>query len=132
MFAVPVGELLEGAASLEDRCVVAGTRDELQAYGELFVREATRDRDSGKPAKIADGAQGIGKSETFGNIHVQRSCGNRQRSCDEDVEIIEEVGSCFLKNFADAQRGIVISGRNSEIDVATDFAKGVCEFANFP
>ena len=47
VFAVVVGELLEGAASLENGRVVAGAAQELQAHGKFFVGEAARDRDCG-------------------------------------------------------------------------------------
>jgi len=72
---VPVGELLEGAAGLKDRCVVTGARNELDADGELFVGETAGDGESGKSAEIADGTNRIGKREALRNVHGKRSCG---------------------------------------------------------
>ena len=78
MFAVPVGELLEGAAGLQDRGVVARARDKLQTDGQLFIREAAGDRESGESTEIANGSQRIGIGETLGD--VGRNC-NRRRRC---------------------------------------------------
>ena len=75
MFAVPVCELLEGAAGLKDCCVVTGTRNELHADGELLVGETAGDGESGKSAEITDGANWVGKREALRNVHGKWSCG---------------------------------------------------------
>ena len=57
---MPIGELLVGAAGLENRGVIACASHELQSYGKFLVGEAAGNGESGQAAKIADGAQRVG------------------------------------------------------------------------
>ena len=105
---VPVGVLLEGAGGLNDGEIVAGATNKLNADGEIFFRESTRNGKRGQAAEISDAAEGIGERQASLEIHFERRSRDRLRRGYEQIYGLKEVVHFLLQLFADPLREQII------------------------
>ncbi len=107
---MPVGVLLKGFCGANNRCVVAGTFDELQANGKVLVGESAGNRKRRQSAEIADGAEWIRKQQSVSRLVSSGVGGNRLRRGDQHVEAVEHLGDFLLQYFADLQCANIVRG----------------------